>query len=315
MTMQRYFLDGFGSEEELASLKAADVFPLVRELQFKHGLKVLRSTRVSTYTGGGGNTNAYQLCSKNGIAVAKVWTQQNDDSRLEFCYRSPYYQKDRGRNQQEKETLRSVKVSSMMAALTRNDVVPKDEILVSKKIAGTKTAMNLMRQAMGDSNKRNDLTAAEVHALIAKVLGQPDRDHLLIDLIKCKNILDKYEEADRIQEEKRQEIARVFRNPYYMIGVDELNHLIIGKFKIVKQDGLDKYEYETVEPFKRYPNVEAYPDLIPLTTMVKVAYENFNDGKQGIFPIMDKYDPNLDMTFFYSGRPSHYDCLWMTTPC
>ena len=312
MTIQRYFLDGFGSEEELASLKAADVFPLVRELQFKHGLKVLRLTQTGAY---GAATPAYQLCSKNGIAVAKVWTQQNDDNRLEFCYRSPYYAKDRGRNQADKETLHSVKVSSMMAALTRHDVVPKDEVLVSKKVAGTKTAMSLMRSAIGDSNKRNDLTASEVHALIAKVLGQPDRDHLLIDLNKCKNILDKYEEADRIQEEKRQEIARVFRNPYYMIGVDELNHLIIGKFKIVKQDGLDKYEYETVEPFKRYPNVEAYPDLIPLMTMIKVAYESNSDGKQDIFPIMDRYDPNLDMTFFYTGRPSHYDCLWMTTPC
>jgi len=312
MTIQRFFLDGFGTEEELTTLKASNVFPLVRELEFKYGLKVLRTTRMGTYQGGW--AEAYQLCSKSGIAVAKVWTQQNDKSQLEFCYRSPYYQKDRGRNQADKETLHSVKVSSMMAALTRHNVVPNDEMLTNKKVAGTKTAMSLMRSTMGDSNKRNDLTASEVHALIAKVLGDPDSDHLLIDLNKCKNILDNYKEADRIQEEKKQEINRVFRNPYYMIGVDELNHLIIGKFKIVKQDGLDKYEYETVEPFKRYPNVEAYPDLIPLTTMVKVAYEDFN-GKQGIFPIMDKYDPNLDMTFFYSGRPSHYDCLWMTTPC
>jgi hypothetical protein len=312
MTIQRFFLDGFGSEEELATLKAADVFPLVRELQFKHGLKVLRAVRIGTNQGGW--CEAYQLCSKTGIAVAKVWTQKNDDGRLEFCYRSPYYQKERGSNVNEKSTIHSVKVSSMMASLTRHNVVPKDETLTSKKVAGTKTAMSLMRTAIGDSTKRNDLTANEVHALIAKVLGEPDSDHLLVDLHKCKNILDKYKEVDRIQEEKRQEIARVFRNPYYMIGVDELNHLIIGKFKIVKQDGFDKYEYETLEPFKRYPNVEAYPELIPLATMIKVAYESF-DGKVGIFPVMDKYDPNLDVAFFYSGRPSHYDCLWMTTPC
>ena len=311
MTIQRFFLDGFGTEEELATLKAADVFPLVRELQFKHGLKVLRAARITNQGGWG---EAYQLCSKTGIAVAKVWTQKNDEDRLEFCYRSPYYQKNRGGNVDEKSTIHSVKVSSMMASLTRHNVVPKDETLTSKKVAGTKTAMSLMRTAIGDSTKRNDLTANEVHALIAKVLGEPNSDHLLIDLHKCKNILDKYKEVDRIQEEKRQEIARVFRNPYYMIGVDELNHLIIGKFKIVKQDGFDKYEYETLEPFKRYPNVEAYPELIPLATMIKVAYESF-DGKIGIFPVMDKYDANLDVAFFYSGRPSHYDCLWMTTPC
>jgi hypothetical protein len=308
MTIQRFFLDGFGSEEELATLKASDVFPLVRELEFKYGLKVLRRANML-------DRSPYQLCNKNGIAVAKVWAQKNDEGRLDFCYRSPYYQKDRGRDLADKQTIHSVKVSSMMAALTRHDVVPKDDELVSKKVAGTKTAMNLMRSALGDSRKDVEFSADEIQALLLRLLGEPDSDGLSVNIDKCKNILDKYKNIDRIREEKRQEISRVFRNPYYMIGVDELNHLIIGKFKIVKQTAHDTYEYETVEPFKRYPNVEAYPELIPLATMVKVAYESSSEGKQGIFPIMDKYDRNLDMTFFYTTRPTHYDCLWMTTPC
>ena len=308
MTIQRFFLDGFGSEEELATLKASDVFPLVRELEFKYGLKVLRQADLLQH-------NPYQLCNKNGIAVAKVWTQKNDDGRLEYCYRSPYYQKERGRHQADKETIHSLKVSSIMASLTRHDVVPKDGELVNKKVSGTKTAMGLMRSELGSSHKNVEFSADEVHALLLKVLGEPDSDGLSVNIDKCKNILDKYKNIDRIREEKRQEINRVFRNPYYLIGVDQLNHLIIGKFKIVKQTASESYEYETVEPFKRYPNVEAYPELIPLTTMVKVAYESFSDGKQGIFPIMDKYDRNLDMTFFYTTRPTHYDCLWMTTPC
>jgi hypothetical protein len=51
-------------------------------------------------------------------------------------------------------------------------------------------------------------------------------------------------------------------------------------------------------------------------TMVKVAYEDYRDGgRHGIFPLQDKYDSNLDMTFSYNTRPTHYDCLWMITPC
>ena len=40
-TFSRYFLEGFGTEEQLNELLHSDVLPLVRELQFKYGLKVM----------------------------------------------------------------------------------------------------------------------------------------------------------------------------------------------------------------------------------------------------------------------------------
>jgi hypothetical protein len=189
--------------------------------------------------------------------------------------------------------------------------------MTNKKIAVTKTAISYMRDALGESRKGTELTADEVHALLVHYFGENPESHgLPINVNKCKNTLDKYNEADRIRVEKRKEIDRAFRKPYYLIGVDELHHLIIGKFKIVQEDErLNTYAYETVEPFKRYPNIEAYPELIPLMTMVKVAYERHDNAKHGIFPLQDKYDANLDMTFSYNTRPTHYDCLWMTTPC
>jgi hypothetical protein len=314
MTMQRYYLDGFGSEEELASLKTENVFPLVRELEFKFGLKVLRKTGVYTNSG---MTGSYQLCNKHGLAVAKVWTETADGGKIEYCYRSPYYSKARGKSDQDKQILRSVKLSSLITALSKHKVVPDLQTLTDKKIAVTKTAIAYMRDALGESRKAVELTPDEVHALLVHYFGENPESHgLPINVNKCKNTLDKYNEADRIRVEKRKEIDRAFRKPYYLIGVDELHHFIIGKFKIVEEDErFNKYVYETVEPFKRYPNIEAYPELIPLMTMVKVAYENFNSAKHGIFPLQDKYDINLDMTFSYTTRPTHYDCLWMTTPC
>jgi hypothetical protein len=101
-----------------------------------------------------------------------------------------------------------------------------------------------------------------------------------------------------------------------MIGVDELGHHIIGKFKIVAMDSSsDTFQYVTVEPFKRYATIEDYPELVSLMTMVKVSYENKEQSKHMGYPLQDKYGENLDMTFFYNTRPTHYDCLWMTTPC
>jgi hypothetical protein len=204
-----------------------------------------------------------------------------------------------------------------MATLTRHDVVPAHDVMVTKKVAMTKDAINLMRRHMGESYKPQELSPSEVHALIAQFLGQDlDSRGLSIDLNKCKNTLDKYDEADRIRDKKVEEVRRAFANPYYMIGVDELGHHIIGKFKLVTMDEVnDAFQYITVEPFKRYATIEDYPDLVPLMTMLKVAYENKDNSKHYGYPIQDKYDEDLDMTFFYKNRPTHYDCLWMTTPC
>ena len=314
MTMQRYYLDGFGTEEEFELLKTENVFPLIRELEFKFGLKVLRKTGMHTNAG---MTGSYQLCNKHGIAIAKVWTETTDGGKTEYCYRSPHYKKERGNSEQDKQTLRSIKLSSLIATLNRHKVVPDLQAITDKKLGHTRTAISYMRDALGESRKGMDLTADEVHALLVHFFGEnPESQGLPIDTNKCKNILDKYNEADRIRDEKRKEIDRAFRKPYYLIGVDELQHLIIGKFKIVQEDErFNKYTYETVEPFKRYPNIEAYPELVPLMTMVKVAYEDYRSTKHGVFPLQDKYDSNLDMTFSYNTRPTHYDCLWMTTPC
>ena len=314
MSIQRFFLDGFGNDEEMEALKASPSFPLIRELEFKFGLKVLRLAPVRTDYGAQG---AYQMCNKFGIAIAKVWAQQNNEGKMEYNYRSPYYTKERGQSREDKETIRSVKISSLIATLTRHSVVPEADIIVTKKVAMTRDAMGLMRRHMGESSKSQMMRPDEIHALLAEFLGQgADSRGLSIDLNLCKNTLDKYDEADRIRDKKVEELKRAFTNPFYMIGVDELGHHIIGKFRLtVMEEDTNRFQYETIEPFKRYATIEDYPDLVPLMTMVKVAYETKDCGKQNGYPIQDKYDENLDMTFFYSQRPTHYDCLWMTTPC
>jgi len=309
MTTHRYYLDGFGTEAELTSLKAEDIFPLIRELEFKFGLKVLKKVE-----------SKYQLCNEHGLAVAKVWAEKNMESgKMEYYYRSPYYKKARGASERDKQTLCSVKISSLIATLKKQKVIPDPQVLTNKKIANTKGAVTCMKEFFGKSDKDVSLSADEIHALLINFFGEKPESHgLVIDTNKCKNILDTYNNIDRIRDEKRQEVNRAFRKPYYLIGVDEYQHLIIGKFKIVSVEKSTVesfgYTYETVAPFKRYPSVEAYPELIPLMTMVKVAYEG-HPSKHGIFPLQDKYDNNLDMTFSYNTRPTHYDCLWMTTPC
>jgi hypothetical protein len=237
-----------------------------------------------------------------------------DDAKLEYCYRTPYYRKERGRNVDDKETLHSTKVSSLIATIGRVKAIPLVSTLIDKKMGRLRDAKDLMERAMGDSGKTTyELTPDEIQALLCSFLGEtPNGNHITIDTLKCKKVLDKYNEADRIRVKKLEEVNRFFSNPFYMIGADSFGHFIVGKVKVIVGDK----QFEIVEPFSRYKNITDRDDLIPVMTMTKLAHENKGVRMQnGYIPAADFYDENLDAVFFYHTQATHYDYIWMATPC
>jgi hypothetical protein len=306
--MSRYILKGFESEELEQTIKDSRVYPLVRDLCFKFGLKVLAESDIT-------GKQAFQLCLPNGMAVGKAFVRDIDNNgslATEYCYRTPYYKKERGSSNDDKETLRSTKVSSLMATIGRVKAIPDIPKLLDKKMSKLSDAVEIMQQQMGNHTKATyELSADEIHALLCSVLGEtPSGNHLTIDAIKCKKLLDKYNEADRVRVKKLEEIDRFFRNPFYMIGADLFGHFIVGKVKVTGEK-----QYEIVEPFSRYKDITERDDLIPVMTMTKLAYEDKYRMQNGYIPVADKYDENLDAVFFYQGQATHYDYIWMATPC
>jgi hypothetical protein len=307
--MSRYILEGFNEEGFEESLKASRVFPLVRDLCHKFNLKVLAETELS-------GKQAFQLCHPNGMTVGKAFVRDIDDNgslATEYCYRTPYYTKERGRSHDDKTTLRSTKVSSLIATIGRVKAIPSIDKLVEKKMNKLGDAREIMEKAMGSTHKStSELYADEIQALLCAVLGEtPNGNHITIDTVKCKKVLDKYNEADRIRVKKLEEVGRFFHNPFYMIGADQFNHFIVGKVKVIGEK-----QYEIVEPFKRYKNITERDDLIPVMTMTKLAYEGKGHRMQaGYIPATDMYDESLDAVFFYEQQATHYDYIWMATPC
>ena len=305
--MSRFILEGFATEELVGYLHNDAAFPLVRELCHKFGLRVLTYVQQ-----GPGDIRKFQLCLPNGMAVGKAWAKMESDAKYTYYYRTPYYRKERGRDHEDKETLHSTKVSSLMATIKRVGAVPSIPIMNDKKLRILEDAVGLLSGAMGNSGKTSsELSANEIQALLCAYLGEtPNGNHLTIDAIKCQKVLDKYNEADKVAVRRVEETNRFFKNPFYMIGSDEYGHFLVGKVKIVG----DK-QYEIIEPFKRYKNITEREDLIPVMTMTKLAYEGKKDLQGGYLPITDNYDENLDAVFFYNTRGTHYDCIWMVTPC
>lgn len=307
--MSRYILAGFENEELEQAIKEHETFPLVRELCFNFNLKVLCEAEL------GGIHSAMQMCLPNGMAVGKVYMGKNGDDRAEYCYRTPYYKKDRGSSDEDKQTIRSVKVSSLIATIKRVKAIPSIEKMLEKKLSKLGDAKDIVEKAMGSTYKStSELQANEIQALLCAFLGEtPNGNHLTIDTLKCKIVLDKYNEADRVAAKKLEEVGRFFHNPFYMIGADSFGHFIVGKVKLTGEK-----QYEIVEQFKRYKDITERDDLIPVMTMTKLAYQG-NDRpmriQNGYIPVADMYDENLDAVFFYHTQATHYDYAWMATPC
>ena len=304
--MSRYMLEGFENETLEHAIKQHETFPLVREMCFKFNLRVLGYAEL------GGNRTAVQMCLPNGMAVGKVFVGKNKEDQTEYCYMTPYYKKERGSTDADKQTIRSVKIPSLIATLKRVNAIPSIEKMYEKKMSKLGDAKDIMEKAMGTSYKSNgEFAANEIQALLCAFLGEtPNGNHLTIDTLKCKKVLDKYNEADRVASKKLEEVDRFFRNPFYMIGADSFGHFIVGKVKITGEK-----QYEIVEQFKRYADITERDDLIPVMTMTKLAHEDKGHRLQnGYIPVIDMYDENLDAVFFYQQQATHYDYIWMATP-
>jgi hypothetical protein len=97
------------------------------------------------------------------------------------------------------------------------------------------------------------------------------------------------------------------------VAIDEFKDFIIVAYKATDNTQED---YEVVIPLMRYRTYQEVPDLIPIMTMIKLAYENAGEPiVGGCLPLVDKYNESLDTVFFYDRGVDKYNHTFMVTPC
>ena len=297
------FLDGFENSTIRQQLTDSPALPLVREIVFKHGLRVARQTNTG-----------WLMCNQYGIAVGKANCTKNPEGVQEYSWRSPYYLKERGSSRADKETIHSAKLASLMGVLKAKKVVPSAEDMVTRKMKMLSAPIRYLRRSVGNSDKDVHMVNDDIHALLAYYLhGETDSRGLSLDRSECKKLLDKCDKADMVRRMKDEKCDAFFSNPFYMIGVDEFGDYLIGKMRATS-DSSGVVKSEMVEHFKRYKSIEDYPDLLAFMTMTKAVYENKHTMHFGL-PIVDEYNDALDAAFFYDTRPTHYDHTYVVTPC
>jgi len=316
MGIEQVIMKNMVTDELVSALEQAEVKNFIRDLSFTYGLKVIRAVRDTRLPFFTPKSNEFLLgYDTNGMAVCKVWTDKSPDNKVQYCLRTPFAKKERGSDPADRETWRSVKISTLMGTLKRHDVLIKAfELITNHLKRRVEEAMSYQREVLGNSGKSiNELKADDVHALLLTVLGEsPSAMGYHLDINKCKIVLDKYNQAHTIKLKKVEEENRFFGNPLYAIGADG-EDLVIGIIKRRVDDKADKIVYEIHKPFERVRNLDNYPDLIAPMTMAKIALE---DKKlvSNIVPRHDGFSDSLDMAFTSGSEISEYHYQWLFTP-
>jgi hypothetical protein len=309
--VEKLILDGFGSDRLVEQINVSPTKKLIHELNYRYGLRVLTTTQLPEHYGT--RPIEFVMCQPDtGFAVAKVWTIESA-GEIEYNYRSPYYTKERGNGREDKETLHSKKLSSLMATLKRNDVVRDNDFLIKSAIDPIINDVETkIREVYGRSHKNNPFDGEEMHSLLRSFISGNTSG---VDINKCKELLDKYEKVDRMKEECSKEVDRFMGKEMLMIGADKLDHLVIGS---VKREviGENKHKYTVVKPFKRYHSVHQREDLIPMLTMLKVHTEGkANEWYANFIPRTTGFLQDLDVILSCYHRPDEYNFQWVATPC
>lgn len=301
MTMiKRLLHDVVKEDADLAQkLESSNLLPLVRELNHKYGMVVYEETKSGcAWTT---DTN-FLLTDGQGLPLGRVFML--DDS---YCYHAPYVAKERGADDFDRHTFRSKKLSTLMTTLKRMNIVTSSDEALNNRI--NPRIQNLAMQVYGSFpyKRKGDINGAYAHKLLLAIqegkslndLEQSDRDNYL-------DLLDKYNEADILDSNRKQGTEEMFKDTYLVLG-DALGHYIVAEASYEYKG--NEFYIKPTTPFKRVKDLTEYPRILTALTMNKVHMgEEFRPyGNNSLVPLGDKYIPDLEMVYSYQSRNTPFD--------
>lgn len=316
--MVNYIYEGCDPTGEIEKeMIESPVFNLIRELHFKYNMTVTGMDEVNYYRGGS-KAKGFLMAKPDGLNICRVYTEREDGNEI-YCYYSPYYQKERGSDSTDRKTVRSKRLSSLMATLKKNDVVPPD---VSKVYTSTRAYTQAVRQIadlIGSEHRSTNFTPDQEYALLRALLDKESLPDEL--LVKAKQALTRHNEVTDIRTKRSEEIERFFGKSYAVLA-DGTDSVVTGIVSIAG-DNNDFY-FEPLEPLRRCKTADIgkhFPELAGYLAMLKVNYqENYQHTSSYGFasdclPRATCYFGDLDMITAMWDSPDHFKGVWMFTPC
>ena len=322
--MSDYIFNGCESEELEQAILNNKALPLIRELAFKYKLKVLKTVRASDSADGGVNfvmTKSEGIVAGFPIGEVSYVTERSYKLGEEmftdyFSYYSPYFEKSRGRTDRDRRTIKIQKLASLMATLKRMDAIPDDIDIQNLQVDSMRDGYRRVAANLGRVSRDTVLGVRDIEVLVKNVVnGVP----VTTDILEiCKRQLDIYNEADKIESDKTNELMRMFATEFYAIGANRNGDMMLGTLRLemdFKQYSPEREEFKLIKPFKRIKSIEDAPEIIPIMTMLKVVSEGSDRDKLCGIPSEGKFYSELDLVVDYYRYPDLYNFVWAVTPC
>ena len=300
---------------------------LVREICFKYDLKVLCTVERQDAV----DKKSFLLVRDGWNPIGEVYSRilRNDDGNnfTEYSFYSHYYEKARGKSVDDKHTLRSKKISSLMTTIKKMKAIPSDIVATTRKhtlqwaenISSYEGKLGMERKSVSDAG----LHASDLQAIMEYVLGESPNTNMTAAIQdKCKIALDKYKGIDKMNDSTRQELSRLFDTAFYVVGANHVNTLVVGIARCtntLSASSRSAYEFEMVKPIKLVDNLEEFPELLSVMTMWKAQREGKEDNRKtlaGILPAgTSTVNKELDLVIDYEYGTTPYHFVWLMTPC
>lgn len=308
--MKNYIYDNAWTQE-LEDLIEADLAkPLIMEMFYKHGLRAYDVTPIKTYEfneeteSSETKLNYKYMMTLDGLPYCQVYAVKVGKDKLQYCYYSPYFEKERGADRDDKRTVRASKISGLMRMLEKYKCVKDDPLDIIGKdtitYAVSSTVNELMREVK--NNSRHFGVKEQYAVLNAYMTGNKLPTDKHEEIKKLFDIWHKEVETERHANEK---VKSLYGNEFYILAESKSAGICIGKAKInFKTDEvLMDREVEVTDGFQRVASLDELndiDDLRPLLTMYKVYIEGHPDlsrrvreGK--VITSMNAYLPDLEI--------------------
>jgi hypothetical protein len=305
-------------ESEIESKK--ELRQMARELYHVYGLRVIGKAPIHVYRDASQWNASYVLADEGELPVGRFFLDKvgvtNGVDDINYCFHTPYYQKDRGSDQLDRHTIRSKKLSALMRTLNKHSVVSSSAHIYNQKVLPqiNKMAKMVANEVGGDYGKSNYINVEEWHKILLSVTNnKPFEEYGVEQQKNIKHALDNWGEIDKIRGRRTDEIKRFFNGGIFF-GVDMFNNYLM--YDIDAEDVSDiKLNF-----IKRVNTLEEYPDVQAVLTMFKTWCEENNmlstgkgEVRQGIPSRNDVYKA-LDVVTTTDGGHDVFGHFWVGMP-
>jgi hypothetical protein len=322
--MRNYIYDNSWSQE-LEDLIEKDLAkPLIMEMFYKHGLRAydVISTKGVAYDKDDEMIEVFQhkyMMTLDGLPYCQVYVDELRDGKLQYCFYSPYFEKERGRDRDDKRTVRASKISGLMRMLEKYKCVQDDPL----EVIGTSTlnyavSSTISELTKGSKGNRTSLHSSEQYEILnAYMTGTKLPTNKHEEIKKVFDIWHKEVETERHAITKAQSL---YGSEFYVLAESKAKGICIGKAKFnFKSEGtIVDMKVEITDGFQRVSSLDELNDIDDVKafmTMYKVYMESREDkayrikqmpeGKlivsdSGYFPDMEYYctSANYSVTNF-----------------